>query len=206
MDNTVGSLTEVQKSVVIGCLLGDGYLRRLKGRQNAFLEINHSYKQKDYVDWKYNILKDICKSGPKKREYNNRVAYRFYTKAHLKLTELLKAFYKDGNKIIPDFRLDNLTLAVWYMDDGSMVSDSDVYFNTQQFTNKDQIKLLKKLEEIGISTRLNKDKHYKRIRLLKSSIKVLTELIKPYLIPSMRYKVGYDPVETCSLVKEQIDF
>ena len=90
MDNTVGSLTEVQKSVVIGCLLGDGYLRQLKGRRNAFLEINHSYKQKDYVDWKYNILKDIVKSEPKKRQYNSRVAYRFYTKAHLELTELLK--------------------------------------------------------------------------------------------------------------------
>ena len=92
------------------------------------------------------------------------------------------------------------------MDDGSMVSESDVYFNTQQFTDKDQLKLLKKLDEIGISGRLNKDKHYKRIRLLKSSIVILNKLIEPYIIPSMRYKVGYDPVETCSLVKEQIVF
>lgn len=50
MDNTVGSLTQLQKSVVIGTMLGDGYIRKMKGRKNAFLEINHSLKQKEYVD------------------------------------------------------------------------------------------------------------------------------------------------------------
>ena len=170
MDNTVGSLTEVQKSVVIGCLLGDGYLRQLKGRRNAFLEINHSFKQKDYVDWKYSVLKNICKSGPKSRKYSNRVAYRFYTKAHLKLTELLEVFYKDGKKQVPDFDMDPLVLAVWFMDDGSMVSESDVYLNTQQFSDKDQRKLLKKLALIGIIGKLNKDKQYKKFeKLLKEA-------------------------------------
>ena len=38
MDNTVGSLTEEQKSILIGCLLGDGTMRKKK---NALLEINH---------------------------------------------------------------------------------------------------------------------------------------------------------------------
>ena len=58
MDNTVGSLSQMQRSVIIGSLLGDGYLRIISGRRNAFLEINHSIKQKDYVDWKYAILKN----------------------------------------------------------------------------------------------------------------------------------------------------
>ena len=41
MDNTAGSLTQLQKSFIIGTLLGDGYIRQVKGRQNAFLEVNH---------------------------------------------------------------------------------------------------------------------------------------------------------------------
>ena len=59
MGNTVGSLTQFQKSIIIGSILGDGYLRIISGRNNAFLEINHSIKQKEYVDWKYLNLKNI---------------------------------------------------------------------------------------------------------------------------------------------------
>ena len=46
MDNTVGSLTQYQKSLIIGTIFGDGYLRIIPGRKNAFLEINHSFSQK----------------------------------------------------------------------------------------------------------------------------------------------------------------
>lgn len=45
--NTVGSLSQVQEEVLIGTLLGDGALRKAKGKQNALLEINHSLKQKE---------------------------------------------------------------------------------------------------------------------------------------------------------------
>jgi hypothetical protein len=41
MENTVGSLTEEQRSILIGTLLGDGTLRR---KINTLLEINHSSK------------------------------------------------------------------------------------------------------------------------------------------------------------------
>ena len=58
MDNTAGSLTQLQKSFIIGTLLGDGYIRQVKGRQNAFLEVNHSITQKEYVEWKYELLKN----------------------------------------------------------------------------------------------------------------------------------------------------
>jgi len=38
MDNTAGSLTQLQKSFIIGTLLGDGYLRQIKGRKMHFLK------------------------------------------------------------------------------------------------------------------------------------------------------------------------
>jgi hypothetical protein len=43
----VGSLTEVQHSIVIGSLLGDGAMRC---KANALLEINHCFEQRAYVD------------------------------------------------------------------------------------------------------------------------------------------------------------
>lgn len=199
MDNTVGKLTQLQRSVIIGTLLGDGYLRIVPGRNDAFLEINHSIKAKDYVDWKYSILKNLCKSGPKERINGvDRKAYRFFTRQHPELTDIMYMFYNKGRKTIPkDLVLDPIVLAVWFMDDGSRSRKYDVYLNTQQFTMVEQKQLLYKLRCIGLTARLNKDKHYYRIRFLKKSIEKLNKIIKPYIIPSMQYKLSYDSVETC---------
>ena len=192
MVNTVGSLTQPQKSLIIGTILGDGYLRIIPGRKNAFLEINHSFSQKEYVNWKFEKLQNICISGPKIRKGNgNRIAYRFYTKQCPSLTELYNNFYKDGYKIVPDdLKLDALSLSVWFMDDGSKCGNSNFYLNTQQFNRNHQIKLLDCLEKVGLKANLNKDKNYYRIRFLSSSISKLKELLKENLIPSMCYKIG----------------
>ena len=78
MDNTAGSLTKLERSIIIGSLLGDGHMRIIPGRSDAFLEINHSIKAKGYVDYKFNKLKRICESAPKERTTNEgRSAYRF---------------------------------------------------------------------------------------------------------------------------------
>ena len=197
MDNTEGSLTQLQKSFIIGTLLGDGYIRRVKGRKDAFLEVNHSITQKEYVEWKYKILKNLTRSGPKSRNGNGkRIAYRFFTKQNLAFTKIMDLFYKDKKKYIPDLKLDPMMLAVWFMDDGSRCSKSNVYLNTQQFSKEDQYKLLGFLEKIGLEGTLNKDKQYFRIRFKASSIPKLFGMIKQFIIPSMKYKLGYDPVET----------
>ena len=191
MDNTVGSLTNVERSIVIGSLLGDRYMRIMPGRADAFLEINHSIKAKAYVDYKFEKLKRICESAPKERQSNEgRVAYRFFTKQIKELTILYNLFYKDKRKIIPkNLLLDPLSIATWYMDDGSKSRESDIYLNTQQFSVLDQKKLLSCLRKFGVKARLNKDKKYSRIRILKESIKDFMSIIKPYIIPNMQYKL-----------------
>jgi hypothetical protein len=191
MDNTVGSLTQLQKSVIIGSVLGDGYLRIVPGRKNALLEINHSIKARKYVDWKYSILKDICLSAPKMRVINEkRIAYRFFTRQHPEITEFLNMFYENERKKIPSgIVLDPIALAVWYMDDGSKTKKNDVYLNTQQFSFNDQRKLLRALQKIGIRARLNKDKKYYRIRIYKESIPKFMEIIKSIVVDSMKYKI-----------------
>lgn len=201
MDNTVGSLTQYQLSIIIGSILGDGYVRRIKGRKDAFLEINHSIKAHVYVDWKYLALKNICVSPPKKRIIDEtRTAYRFFTRQHREISDLLKLFYKNGKKIIPaSLVLDPVILAIWFMDDGSKSRKHDVYLNTQQFSLLDQKKLLKRLRDLGLKARLNKDKKYYRIRFLKESVSKLNEIIYPHIIKSLKYKLSYDPVETYPL-------
>lgn len=191
MDNTVGSLTQFQKSVISGTILGDGYLRIVSGRKDAHLEVNHSIKQKAYVDWKYSILSDVTQSPPKSRNTNGeRIAYRFTTKQHPYLTELFLKFYQNNSKIIPNMYLDPVILSVWYMDDGSRCSENDYYLNTQQFSIDDQIRLLSMLKSLDLKANLNRDTMYHRIRFYKSSIPKLKELISEYIIPEMKYKIG----------------
>lgn len=190
MGNTVGSLTKEQKSIIIGSILGDGYLRIVPKRKNAFLEINHSISQKDYVDWKYSKLGDLINNPPKERKgVGNRIAYRFFAKQHSELTELYLRFYSNGNKIIPNLELNPLMIAVWFMDDGSK-SHKTYYINTQGFDYLSQKKLIKLLEkQYKIKSTLNKDKNYYRIRIKQDDTERFKELIIDYIIPGMRYKL-----------------
>jgi hypothetical protein len=55
MDNTVERLNQFQKSVIIGAILGDGYLRTIPGRQNALLEINHALSTTVIPSMQYKI-------------------------------------------------------------------------------------------------------------------------------------------------------
>lgn len=195
MDNTVGSLTIFERAIIIGSVLGDGYLRIIPGRSDAFLEINHSIKAKDYVDFKFNSLKRISRSKPKERENNDgRIAYRFFTKQHSEITEIYQKFYDNNRKIIPkDLVLNPVILAIWYMDDGSKSRDRDIYLNSQQFSINDQKRLINALRKLKIKSRLNKDKKYYRIRILKESISSFMKIIEPHVISSMRYKLVMTP-------------
>ncbi len=187
-DNTEGSLTEVQKQILIGVLLGDGAMRK---KTNALLEINHSYVQKDYVDWLYQKLSNFILTPPKQRKGNgNRLAYRFTTRSLPIFTKYYDLFFKNKHKIIPEqFDLSPLSIAIWYMDDGSCCKNN-VYLNTQQFSLKEQEELIKHLyQKYKIKASLNKDKKYFRIRIKKESVLLFISMVDPFIIPSMRYKL-----------------
>src|SRR5258708_4711667 len=164
MDNTVGSLTEEQQSILIGTLLGDGTMRKKK---NAHLEINHCYAQKALVDWMFSKFKSLVITEPKWRKGNGkREAYRFATQSLPILTPFYNWFFPYGKKVIPDdLKLNPLALAVWFMDDGSK-SRSSIYLNTQQFSKIEKLKLVNILkQQLGLDYTLNKDKSYFRIRI-----------------------------------------
>jgi len=187
MDNTVGSLTEEQKSILIGCLLGDGTMRK---KRNALLEINHSLNQKALVDWLFSKFSNLVTTKPKSRQGNgSRRAYRFTTRSLPVLTPYYDWFFRKGKKVIPhDLKLTPLTLAVWFMDDGCK-SRTSIYLNTQQFSKLEQVGLIALLDDqFGIKSTLNTDKIYLRIRIKVSSVKRFVKLVKPYILEDFRYK------------------
>jgi recombination protein RecA len=187
LGNTVGSLSEGQQSVITGTLLGDGAMRC---KTNALLEVNHSWHQRSYVDWKYRQLADLVATPPRRRFGNGgRIAYRFVTRSVAELTPFYRLFYAGGKKRIPNLQLTPLAMAVWFMDDGCR-SRNAVYLNTQQFDLESQERLLWLLQDQwGIRGNLNRDKSYYRIRVSVDGTKRFRRLIEPLVLPEFRYKL-----------------
>src|SRR3989338_1557330 len=110
------SLSDYQRAVLIGNILGDGHLEPNWSKTNYKLKINHQLKHKGYVMWEYQVFKDWILTEPKLDKWNN--SFQFRTISHREITELRNKFYKDGKKIIPgDINLylrNPITLAVWF--------------------------------------------------------------------------------------------
>src|SRR4029453_17727035 len=105
------------------------------------------------------------------------------------LTPFFRLFYGVGGKRIPELELSELSLAVWFMDDGSH-SRNAVYLNTQQYDEMSQRTALRLLhDQWGIKGALNRDKSYYRVRLSGEGTRKLPALIEPYLLPELRYKL-----------------
>lgn len=123
-------LTSRQKSIIWGTVLGDGCLRIPKTGKNARLQLDHSRRQSGWLIWKYEELRNLFASSP--REYivtaykGNVVRHekiQASTRCHPILTDVYKKFYPDGKKVVTASILrgvDDLALAVWFCDDGSV--------------------------------------------------------------------------------------
>ena len=202
-------LSPIQKEFLIGTILGDGNLRFVSRNREASFITDHGENQKAYVFWKYEIMKNWVLTEPKelnriyhKDKSRKLRSFRFSTISHPEFTSLYNLFYKNGVKIIPDNIKDILkspfSLAVWLMDDGNK-NHQAVFLNTQQFSKNEQEILRECIaHNFGLETTINKHWAYKgkqlyRIRVDTKSTKKLYELVKDFLLSSMRYKFPLYP-------------
>ncbi len=193
------SLSQRQKEILIGLILGDGHLERLYTPILGRLKVEHSYKQKEYVDWIYEEFRNWIRSKPKskrKKVWNKTyLNYGFITYGHRLLGEFQEKFYRKRKKIIPNDLEKDITplgLAIWYMDDGSIKSrkHKGLFLNTQGF-REDDVKRLQEVLKVkfGISSTTRKEKNGKQIYLGGKSGEKFIALIKPHIISSMKYKI-----------------
>ena len=182
------SFSQKQLMFIIGSILGDGYLDTTT--RGYSLRIHHGISQKEYVEFKYSLISSFVNSKPK-RSGN---AYYFRTVSHPILTKLRSIFYKDRKKVIPKIFLrknfDPFALAIWIMDDGA-ADKNQLRINTQSFSLEENLWLIKFLQtKFGIKSTINVDRRKYRLRIANSSMNLLKQLITPYIIPSMSYKLS----------------
>ncbi len=114
-------INEKQKELIKYSMLGDGHICK---RDHCFI-VSHARNQKDYLYWKYDILKDLCKSEPYIidgennnwsgfEEYPSQDQFKFNTRRIDDIEEI-------GNIKLIDIisELNEFGLSIHMLDDGS---------------------------------------------------------------------------------------
>jgi len=191
-------ISERQKKILNGMLLGDAHLERQSGALSARLKIEHSVAQSAYVDWKFEEWRDWVSTPPKERIRRNRLGTTsmnvgFTTLSHVELEGFRSRFYENRRKVVPqDLELSALSMAVWFMDDGSRKSNQcrGLYLNTQGFTDS-EVNFLRVVirRDIGVETSVRQQRDGLQIYIPSSSVTDVIEYMYPEILPSMRYKL-----------------
>jgi ubiquinol-cytochrome c reductase cytochrome b subunit len=189
--------------VIIGSLLGDGHLEKRSKSIGTRLILEQTNQNVEYLMWLYKFFynQGYCSSlKPKifKRIRKNNVIYygiKFNTYTFSSLNWLHESFYTQENiKHLPiyllKYYLNPMALAIWYMDDGSKLG-SGFKLATNCFKLSELEKLCNLLHnKFKLNCNLHKDKLSWTIYIKKSSAKQFANLIEPYMVDSMKYKLG----------------
>lgn len=185
--------------VITGSLLGDGSAR---GNQ---LTIQHSMKQKEYLLHKACLLnsnKEYPQHIIEKTDIKYPYIRMFYHNSAV--GRLREKLYVDGKKVLTEGILNQLGeigLAIWYMDDGSLtlhkypngiIKSREVYWSTENFDLDSQLILqswLKRKYNLDVKIVLYKQGEYYRTVFNATNANKFFDIIKPYVIPSMFYKI-----------------
>lgn len=192
-------LSPEQQEVLIGTMLGDGCLE--KNGRYARLRIDHSEQQREYVEWKYKVFQEWTISSPTLVDYfdtrTNKTYYhcRFTTLSLEVFSVYREMFYHEGRKRVP-LELNGLlksyrSIAVWYMDDGYRRSDcKGLYLCTSSFVLDEQNLLRTCLaDNFKIDTKIHWAAGNARLYIPAKTAEKFCEMIRPYMIESMSYKL-----------------
>jgi len=188
-------LSRVAHDVVCGTLLGDGHLTAAQ----STLSFSHSTRQQTYAQFKAELLAELAPrlnrldvaavaGGP--------IAYpvvHVRTLAHRSLRLLRTSFY-EPKKRVPWWmaeRLSPLMVAIWFMDDGHLRvrpgKRPRAEIATYDFSEEDHQILVAGLARLGLQAGVRGTRP-KLVFGVPETV-ALSELIAPYVPPSMRYKL-----------------
>lgn len=194
-------LTQEQKEIVFGMMLGDSFIRI--GKYNTALCTSHSAEQLEYLQWKSNKLKPFSNNTYNyiDKKYNSMI-YRFATIFHPEFNYFRALFYKKfhstGNKYITPAIINKISvrsLAIWIMDDGSSLINHKgekigIRLYVGKYHGKNIVKQIKKYlkDKWDLNVTLFFSGCTYEIRFCKYETRKLMNLIKDYICPAMFYK------------------
>ncbi len=194
------TLTQKLHDIIVGLLLGDGHLETQNNGRTYRLKVEHGALQRDYVEWLFGELREwIPATEPyMKLRKNGAVNYGFTTYSHEALRFYGQQFYEGKKKVIPaliERMLTPLSLAIWFMDDGSRKSAKHRTYNIHSLGYlKDDLAriqdVLQKKFELKVALHQQKG-HYWRLYISSESARAFEQLTREYIQPiaSMDHKL-----------------
>ena len=194
-------LSQTQRSILVGTILGDGHLETENNGRTYRLKIEHSIKQSFYVDWLYRQFQEWAATEPKvelKLLRGIKVEnYGFYTLSVGNFRFYAKSFYNSkGKKGVP-VQIKNwltpLALAVWFMDDGSAKTKYNraITLNTHGYSKRDIAILIQALQvNFGLEAKFRKQADGLQLIMVGPSAELFYKLVQPYVLPNFTYKFG----------------
>jgi ubiquinol-cytochrome c reductase cytochrome b subunit len=201
--NLVGPYNNDIISIIYGSLLGDAFAERRKGGKGTRICFYQEGSHKDYLLYLHSLIANLgyCNTNiPKIKPrlgVNGKIRYiiRFSTWTYTTFNWILDDWYVNGVKKIPrslKYYLTPLALAIWIMDDGGKVG-SGLKLLTNCFDLNDLeflISLLKDKYDLHSSIQSAGVDNQYFIYIWAESMPKLVEIVRPYIIPSMKYKFG----------------
>jgi recombination protein RecA len=199
-------LSPMQWQAILGGLMGDAALSpsRIVGSLGTRFRMGHGAKQVDYLDWKASLFGNLGQS----RSMNSKGAGFIDLSPLPELAELRQAVYLgDGKKHLSwDYlkALTPLSLAIWYMDDGSFANRSKgAQERTRDGSGRSEIcveamsegsrdRLVEHLAgtyDLHPKLNLRGTRQKAVLTFGKDETAKLHALIAPYVHPSMQYKL-----------------
>lgn len=206
--NSLIELTKNQKEAAIGLLLGDVSLQSQNEGKTYRIKFEWGDRNKAYAMHVFQLFDEWILSQPHKKSRispngNIVINWGFQTISHKAFNYLADLFLKQKHKgIVENLILDHLTprsLAYWFMDDGGKLDynknskNYSVVLNTQSFTNLEVELMSEQLSsKFNLLCEVRSNKNKKIIVIKNSSYQAFYNLIDPYLVNEMRYKLPYD--------------
>ena len=192
--NRIGPHNENIISIIVGSLLGDGWGE--KRIHSTRFHIHASAKNIEYISWLQKILNNhgYC-SNKKIKIIKIYYSIKIRTWSFSSWNYIYNEFYSSKTKIVPTYEflithLTPLALAIWIMDDGSK-DGSGLRISTNSFKKEEILRLQKvQLDRYNLSCTIRNQKEQFIIYIPKKEMNLLISIIKPYLVPSMLYKIN----------------
>lgn len=191
-------LPPYQESVAVGLILSDGFFNLGKPHENPSLNLKQSLKNFPYVWFVYSIFSHYCNILPyftsSVRKGTSTYGVTMTTRGLPCFKELHQLFIINKVKVIPKDIYNLLTpvaLAHIIMGDGQ-AREYGLYLCLDCFNVEDVVKFINVLIiKYNINCTLHFHRPYQpRIYIRQNSMEILRNIVKPYMEPSMYYKIG----------------
>jgi hypothetical protein len=190
-------LTDLQRETLIGLLLGDAHLETQNRGRTYRVKFEYSASHQEYANHLYEIFQEWIFTPPQRKVDDTHDNVWFQTVSHPSFRFYAHQFYDGKKKVVPKNIHRLLTprgISYWYMDDGSIKSreSKGVIFNTQCYARSEIATLIATLNLFNLECAKREQEEGLQIYISGASFETFRNIVDPYIIPSMRYKIPVD--------------